>query len=207
MPKSLQHQLQEAVSSGNQELAKALVEKMKVTEAKKKAKKPKKAKKTKILVATEEEVEQVSRKPRTSKVVDLTALDPLDDDENEIEEDDYTQPVLGKRRQSAGDTPCRTESFRPIKNRPNLFKDNFTVAKEDLKRNNKELVKLYGKIKHKTKESTEKTQVKVKCGDCGKKQTLILGTGGANDVYVASLIASIKDGGEFVCNECATNKG
>ena len=42
---------------------------------------------------------------------------------------------------------------------------------------------------------------------CGKKQTLTLGSGGVNDVYVSSLIADIKNGGEFVCNECATNKG
>lgn len=191
MNKTLQQQLQEAIDSGNVEMAKIIVEAMKVVHKPKKktAKKSKsvKKKKSSLIIPTEAEVNEIINETQT-EVVDLTNTVDEDDEDDNAETSIKPASKRGKDK-----TLCRQEPFK-IGRRKNKFSDDGTLEPQDRVENNPTLAKMYAPA-NKMRASREKRKVvkaKVKC-ECGKI-----------DVIPIALAPNVNNGERYRCNDCLT---
>lgn len=223
MPRpSIQAQLQKAIDAGDLVKAKELVEKMKVP-PKKKTKKPspkivikETVEKSKSVNKPKEEEKQ-KRKQVELEEIDLTNInndiDDEDDEDDTIviggneddDDDDEDSNSSGKtrsRKHKVGNKLCTPTKFPIIKNRPNNFVDDFSLAPKDLKENSPQWAKAYGTPRIKQQEPRKKQKVKIKCGGCGKIDLFVLGASSTNDIYITSLIQSIRDGSVYQCEKC-----
>lgn len=220
--KSLQQQLQEAISAGDLEKAKIIVagmeqlsklEKVKPTKKKSVKKKPKvkavkktsKAKKVVKPIDEDEEEVVVSNKkkkliiPTDAEIIDLTGGD--EDDEDGDDEDDGPEIREGRSKRSRKEekgAACRVERMDCTRRKIEFFNGNKKEgeANEDKPSNNPALAKMYKQADtlRVHREPRKVVKAKVKCYECGK-------------IEVISLDVAPRKGETYKCNSCVTSQG
>ncbi len=200
--KSMQQQLQEAIDAGNTEMAKIIVEGMKVLESLNKPKKKARVAKPKVkkpkTVENQDtgEVEPVKPKkspiiiPTDEDIVDLT--DNIDDEGDDEDDDAPTQDGVTTIRRSRpnrdedGKTYCVRAKLRL--GRPNRFNDDLSEASNETAKASPELAKMYEPAlkarKGRAKRVTKKA--KVRCSKCSKIEIILLELAPRNSRYVCT---------------------
>jgi len=216
--KSLEHQLQDAISAGNLDAAKLIVEAMKElskiakVKAKKKpvkkatVKKPKVEASKKKVVDEDDEVEVVKPKkkliiPTEAEIIDLTgdSDDEDDDNDDEVGEDGVglVRQRKGRSRGEEKGAACRTERIDCRNRKMEFFNGNKKEgdASEDSPKNNPILAKLYkpADAARPHREARKVVKAKVKCLLCGK-------------IEVISLDVAPRKGESYKCNSCVTSQ-
>lgn len=180
--KSLQDKLLDAIDAGDTELIKSISAEIKL-----KVKKPtKKAKKTKKPAPKVKR----ARKPTFAKKIPAPPKSPIDNaDDGDIISRPKSSVILlpGQTEPEAKGRQCKTEAFDTNVVRRNKFKDDKTIAKED--------IGISGS--HGVERGTRKYQpVEVECRICHKHE------------MVSPALAGVNLGGEWTsyrCNRCCSS--
>lgn len=214
--KSLQQQLQEAISAGDLEKAKVIVagmeqlaklEKKKPTKKKPRVKAVKKVKPKKVVEVVEDDEEEeviVPKKkskliiPTEAEIIDLTGGDEDDEDDDEDGGEEIREGRSRRSRKEDKGAACRVEKINCKGRKIEFFNGNKKEgdAAEDKPVNNPSLAKMYKKADsvRPHREPRKVVKAKVKCYECGK-------------IEVISLDVAPRKGETYKCNNCVVSQG